>query len=238
MSGAVVLHSGGQDSSTCLAWAIDRWGKDNVYPVAFDYVQRHSVELKQAEAVCRELGVRFPVRIPATGLAYIGGAALTNQEIEVNTNAKDTGNVYAEEHGLPSTFVPGRNLLFFTLAAAFGAKMGIYTLVTGVCEADDAGYPDCRESFVRSAEKTLRLALDEPWVEVHAPLLHRSKAETFELAAELGVLEMVLEHTHTCYNGDRSHRHPWGYGCGECGACQERAKGWDGYISEVVNDPA
>jgi len=225
-TGAVVLHSGGQDSTTCLAWAIDLWGKDNVYPVAFNYSQRHEIELEKAEEICEMLGVA-PLRILAVpALHALGAAALTNKDISVNVNPEGTGNKYAEEHNLPSTFVPGRNLLFFTLAAAYGATLGHYNLVTGVCQTDDAGYPDCREVFVKSAARTLRLALDEDFVDVHAPLLHKSKAETFALAASLGVLGIVVEHTHTCYHGDRSARFPWGYGCGKCGACQERARGW------------
>ncbi len=238
MSGAIVLHSGGQDSTTCLAWAIERFGPDHLHPVSFDYGQRHSVELDQAKNICDMFGVRRPYVIDASGLKQLAGAALTNPDIDVNVDAAETGNIFAEVHGLPSTFVPGRNLLFLTFAAAYGAKFGIYDLVTGVCEADDAGYPDCRAGFISAAIVVLREALDEPLVEVHTPLLHKTKAETFALAAHLGCLEVILERTHTCYHGDRSKRHPWGYGCGECGACQERAKGWDEYVDLVVEDPA
>lgn len=238
MTGAVVLHSGGQDSTTCLAWAIEEFGRDNVYPVSFDYRQKHAVELGQAQKICKKFRVRDPYRIDASALSQLSSAALTNSEIEVSADASGTGNVFAEEHGLPSTFVPGRNMLFFTLAMAYGAKMGIYDLVTGVCEADDAGYPDCRASFVAAAEDALCEALDEPKVFIHAPLLRRSKAETFSLAAELGVLNTILEDTHTCYHGDRSKRFPWGYGCGECPACKERENGWNYYLIGVVEDPA
>lgn len=231
MNRAVVLHSGGQDSTTCLGWAIEEWGRDSIWTVSFDYGQRHRVETQQADVICDELGIppERRARYTIEALAQLAGAALTNRDIEVNVNAQGSGNVFAEEHDLPSTFVPGRNVLFLTLALAYGAKRGIYDLVTGVCETDRAGYPDCRQEFVGAIEETLRIALDEPAVTIHAPLLQRSKAETFQLAQELGILELVLEETHTCYHGDRSHRFDWGYGCGDCGACIERRDGWESY---------
>lgn len=227
MMKAVVLHSGGQDSTTCLGWAVDQFGEENVYPLVINYGQRHAVEIEQAHKIARYIApsnAAAEANVPALG--EIGAAALTNDDIEVNVDAEGTGNVYAETHGLPSTFVPARNLLFFSVAAAYGAPLGAYNIVTGVCAADDAGYPDCRDVFVRSASVTLRLALDEPDVRINAPLLHKTKAETFAMADELGILEVVLEDSHTCYQGDREHRFEWGYGCGECGACHERAKGW------------
>lgn len=225
MDKAIVLHSGGQDSTTCLAWAAEQVGKDNVYPLGFFYGQRHEVELNAARDVCRVLDIRQPTFMSAVQLQSLGGAALTDKGIEPSVDATGSGNKYAEDHGLPSTFVPGRNMLFLTLATAYGAKLGVYDLVTGVCEADDAGYPDCRSAFISVAQEALTLAIDEPVV-VHAPLLSRTKAETFELADKLGILDTVIEVTHTCYNGDRTKKHDWGYGCGECGACAERAKGF------------
>lgn len=228
MTGAIVLHSGGQDSSTCLAWAIQEFGgPQNITPVAFDYGQRHRIELRCARRVCEEFRVQPPYVIPIEALSNLGAAALTNPGITIDTDAADTGNKYAETHGLPSTFVPGRNVLFLTLALAFGARDGIYDLVTGVCETDRAGYPDCREEFVVSMADTLRQALAEPDVNIHAPLLHRSKAETFLLAHELDVLPTILEHTHTCYRGERLQRFDWGYGCAACGACIERRDGYE-----------
>lgn len=224
--GAVVLLSGGQDSTTCLAWAIELWGAPNVHPVAFRYGQRHAIELRCAERVCHELGVRQPWVLPIEALSDLSAAALTSKDIPVDVDAAGTGNVFAESHDLPSTFVPGRNVLFLTLALAYGAKAGIYDLVTGVCETDRAGYPDCRKEFVVSLEETLSLALTED-VCIHAPLLKRSKAETFLLADELGVLDTILELTHTCYEGNRDNRFDWGYGCGACGACVERRDGWE-----------
>lgn len=228
---AVVLHSGGQDSSTCLAWAVHRWGADRVFPVSFHYGQKHAVELQCAQEICARLEVRMPNRLPVEALSILGGAALTDPDnVQVSADPAGTGNLYAEAHGLPSTFVPGRNLLFFTLAAAYAAKHGIRNIVTGVCEADDAGYPDCRGSFVRAAETAISEALDER-IAIHAPLLDKSKAETFALASSLGVLDLIVESTHTCYNGvhDAAHKHDWGYGCGQCPACEERKKGWEQY---------
>lgn len=233
--GVIVLLSGGQDSSTCLAWAIDTFGADGIRPVSFDYGQRHRIELTCARRVCGAMGVMPPFVIPVEALGRIGGAALTDEDVAIDTDATGTGNKYAEEHDLPSTFVPGRNVIFLTLALAFGAKDGIYDLVTGVCETDRAGYPDCRSEFVQSLERTLRFALDEPFVNIHAPLLKRSKAETFALADELGVLDLILEHTHTCYRGERLQRWDWGYGCGACGACVERRDGYEAF-QRLVRD--
>lgn len=222
---AIVLHSGGQDSTTCLAWAIRKWGKDNVWPVSFFYGQRHENELQAARDICRTLDVRPPKFISAVQLQSFGGAALTDKSIEPNVNATGSGNKYAEDHGLPSTFVPGRNMLFLTLATAYGAKLGVYNLVTGVCEADEAGYPDCREEFIIAAEDALTAALNHP-IAIHTPLIAHSKADTFALAEELGILETILKETRTCYRGEANLLHEWGYGCGECGSCVERAKGW------------
>lgn len=234
---AVVLLSGGQDSTTCLAWAAYRWGPDNLFPVSIYYGQRHKIELDCAHAVCETLGVREPRVLSLEILRDLGGAALTDERVVVDTDATGTGNVFAEEHDLPSTFVPGRNLLFFTSAIAFGARHGVYNLVTGVCEADAAGYPDCRGEFVDAAQDALRAALDESRVLIHAPLLERSKAETFLLAEELGVLDTIIEQTHTCYHGNHDTKHDWGYGCGACGACEERANGWLQYrnMSSVLD---
>lgn len=227
MTPAVVLHSGGQDSTTCLAWATHMFGRDDIYPVAFEYGQRHAVELVQGKKIADVLGVRPVEYISVEALSQFASAALTNTKIKVEAEAsEESQNQWAHMHGLPSTFVPGRNMIFLGLAAAYGAKFGIVDLVTGVCQADDAGYPDCRESFVKSMEETIGEALGDDSYTIHAPLLHRNKAQTFKLAESLGVLDLVLEETHTCYNGDRSARHAWGYGCGQCPACVERAKGW------------
>jgi 7-cyano-7-deazaguanine synthase len=231
MRGAVVLTSGGQDSTTCLMWAIKQFGAVNIHTVNFFYGQKHSIELDCSTRICRRLGVREPLTLPVDALTVLGGAALTDHGITVEGQAsKESGNKFAADHGLPSTFVPGRNMLFLTLAAAYGAKNGIYDLVTGVCEADDAGYPDCRAQFIADAQQALSSALDED-VCVHAPLLSISKKDTWLLAGELGgddFVKIIVDETHTCYHGvhDEDHFHDWGYGCGECPACNERSKGF------------
>lgn len=227
--GTVVLHSGGQDSTTCLAWSIDQYGPEQVHPLIVNYGQRHAVELEQARIIVDHLlPGRTAREVDLAVLRDLGATALTSDNIEVNTNAAGTGNQYAADHDLPSTFVPGRNLLFLTTAAAYGATLGAYRIVTGVCAADEAGYPDCRPQFIADASLAITSALDER-VTIEAPLLYRTKAETFQLAQDLGILDLVLEETHTCYHGNRDQRHPWGYGCGTCGSCQERAAGWNTY---------
>lgn len=231
MTQTIVLLSGGQDSTTCLAWARNELGP-GIRTVAFDYGQRHKVELEQAEWIAARMeGVISHAELPVEALKYLGGAALTNPDIEIEGVASEESlNAHAHSRGLPSTFVPGRNMLFLTLAAAYGARFGIYDLVTGVCEQDRAGYPDCRAEFIEAAETALSLALDEQ-VTIYAPLLKRNKAETFALAHQYGMLDVIVDHTHTCYNGvhDEEHKHDWGYGCGECPACVEREKGWIGF---------
>jgi 7-cyano-7-deazaguanine synthase len=234
MGKAVVLHSGGQDSTTCLAWAIQMFGLENIYPLIIDYNQRHRIEIECAHEICTIWRTQAPRVLYLDALADLGGAALTDRKVEVNVDAQDTGNVFAAEHDLPSTFVPGRNMLFFTLAAAYGATLGAYDIVTGVCETDRAGYPDCRLEFVQAAREALWLALDDTRVTIHAPLIHLSKGRTFELAAVSGALDTVLEKTNTCYHGKRDVRHEWGYGCGACGACLERSRGWEEYKKLVA----
>ena len=229
---AVVLHSGGQDSTTCLVWAIDKYGPDHVHPLIVDYGQRHAVELEQARLIVDQLLPGRKAReVQLAVLRDLGAAALTSDTIEINTDATGTGNQYAADHQLPSTFVPGRNLLFLTVAAAYGATLGAYDLITGVCAADEAGYPDCRPQFIADASLAITTALDER-VTIHTPLLYLTKADTFKLANDLGVLDLILEETHTCYRGNRSNRHPWGYGCGTCGSCQERAAGWTTFTNK------
>lgn len=224
MARAVVLMSGGQDSTTCLAWALSEF--ERVVALSIDYGQRHEVELACAAAICRAWGVERHV-IPVNTLTALGGAALTDESIDVEGKA-DIGSraLWAASRGLPSTFVPGRNLLFFTVAAAWGLPRGYNVLVTGVCEADRSGYPDCRLEFVRAASDAIQLAMDAPEFAISAPLLTRSKAETWLLAEELGVRETIVQETHTCYHGHRSPMHKWGAGCGQCPACLERAAGY------------
>lgn len=227
---AIVLLSGGQDSTTCLAWAKRQMGWDT-RTVAFDYGQRHSVELKQAAEISDRLGATSFSILNTKVLSDLGGAALTDDRVAVEAKASPTGlNVHAASHGLPSTFVPGRNMLFLTLAAAFGARFGCYNLVTGVCQQDRAGYPDCRLEFIDAAQEALSLALDEP-ISIHTPLIDKSKAQTWQLADDLGILDLVKDLTHTCYHGDRSVKNAWGYGCGQCPACEERRRGFVEYTT-------
>jgi 7-cyano-7-deazaguanine synthase len=228
-SGALVLFSGGQDSTVCLGYALA--GYDRVETVGFDYGQRHGVELECRKRVREEAASRFPAwalklgadhRINIASFGAIGETALTsNAEIEMLAS------------GLPSTFVPGRNLVFFVYAAALGYRRGLHSLVGGMCETDYSGYPDCRDSTLRALEQSIRLGTELPFAIV-TPLMWRTKAETWVLAQELGgevFVDLIIEHTHTCYQGERSMRHAWGYGCGTCPACELRAKGfaeWQG----------
>ena len=206
---ALVVLSGGQDSTTCLYWAIDRFGAANVSTISFDYGQRHIIELECAARIAEHASVSNAC-LPINTFAALGGDALTNSDIPVE-------NSISAESGLPNTFVPGRNLVFLTFAAAYAYQRGIDHLVTGVAQTDYSGYPDCREDTIRSLQQTLRAGMDSTVV-IHAPLMHLSKKETVELALQLGALP-ALAFTHTCYNGARPP-------CGECPACELRAKGF------------
>lgn len=228
----VIALSGGQDSTTCLLdLAINQQYGDDIYPVFFDYGQRHKIELLSANEICKMLGLRDPYVIPVEALNKMGGAALTNRAIEVNTDATGTGNVFAEKHGLPSTFVPGRNMVFLGLAGAYAAQVGATDIVTGVCQADDAGYPDCRSEFITAMERAVNEALGvegtPDTIKIQAPLLYKTKADTWAMADSIeGGLRIIIDKTHTCYEGDHETKNEWGYGCGKCGACVERANGY------------
>jgi 7-cyano-7-deazaguanine synthase len=229
---AVVAFSGGQDSTTCLFYALGRYGHSNVHAVSFNYGQTHAVELGCARLICERQHVPHTV-VDVPAFSQLADAALTNPDIPVEATAgeHDVGdnNWHAISRGLPSTFVPGRNIVFLSLAAAYGIPRGATVLVTGVCEQDRAGYPDCRREFVAALVDAIRLGTDTPEFTVDAPLLDRDKAQTWQLADDLGVLDTVINDTHTCYRGDRSVLHAWGRGCGTCPACQERARGWREY---------
>jgi 7-cyano-7-deazaguanine synthase len=231
---AVVAMSGGQDSTTCLAWALEKYGAGNVHAITFDYKQRHRVELDAARGICASWSVpQVTLSVPA--FAELGAAALTSDRIDVSADATGTGNAHAERRGLPSTFVPGRNLIFLGLVGAYAAQHAIGNVVTGICWADEAGYPDCRPEFRDRFEDALNAAMglpDESKIRVEAPLLFLDKAATWALADTLGVLETIIERTHTCYRGERDALHPWGYGCGTCPACVERANGFDTFTSK------
>ncbi|GAA4225813.1 7-cyano-7-deazaguanine synthase QueC [Actinomadura meridiana] len=221
---ALVSLSGGQDSGTCLFWALSEY--DEVEAVSFDYGQRHRVELDCASRLASRAGVRHTVLELGPAFRQMGGSSLIDESIDSRFDATGTGNDYAARHGLPSSFVPGRNVVLLGYGAALAATRGAHTLVTGVCSTDDAGYPDCRIDFVRSYELALRQALDEPAFRIEAPLLDLTKAETWGLAQRLRCLDEIVEHTHTCYHGDRSTLFDWGYGCGRCPSCTTRAAGW------------
>ena len=216
-SKALVILSGGQDSVTCLGFALNNF--KHVECIAFNYGQNHSVELEQAEKICAKLDV--PLLILKTDiLSAFADSALVTQ-----------GNVSKPHHRndkLPASFVPNRNAMFIVFAHAYAQKIGAETLITGVCQTDYSGYPDCRDDFISSIQNTLNLGYDTS-IDIMTPLMFLNKAETFALAEECGILDTVVDESHTCYNGDRSKSHPWGKGCGTCPACELRAKGWDEY---------
>ena len=219
---AVVVLSGGQDSVTCLGLALKNFEK--VYAVGFVYGQKHEVEIRCAHRICQEHGVPFTVfSIPA--LQFIGNSALIR-----GTEQKDVSAKHAQNANLPASFVPNRNALFLTTAHAYAQKVGADCLITGVCETDFSGYPDCRDEFIRSLEETLNLGY-ETNIKIYTPLMWLNKAETFALAKEVDFLTVVLEDSHTCYNGDHNTNFVWGYGCGECPACKLRANGFEAFIA-------
>lgn len=224
MNRAVVLLSGGQDSTTVLYKTLRDY--DQVDAVSFDYGQRHAVELELASQTAAKNMIPWTI-IPVEGLKKLGAASLTNDEIPNTERGATAPGGWHSDHALPPSFVPGRNMLFFTLAAAYAIPKYIDTIVTGVCATDHAGYPDCRAEFVGAAEVAIRLAMDTPSFSIDAPLLNLTKAQTWQLADDLGVLGEIVMNTNTCYEGNRHDAHPWGFGCGVCGACTERALGWE-----------
>ncbi|WP_158045930.1 7-cyano-7-deazaguanine synthase QueC [Skermanella pratensis] len=228
---ALVLFSGGQDSATCLAWALDRFA--HVETIGFDYGQRHRVELECRIRFRDKLAARMPDWSARLGddhmldlsvLGAVSDTALTGE-----------AEIRYQENCLPSTFVPGRNLLFFTFASAVAYRRGIRHLVGGMCETDYSGYPDCRDDTLKSLQVTLNLGMDQRFV-VHTPLMWIDKAATWEMADRLGgraLVDLTVEDTHTCYLGDRATRHDWGYGCGTCPACELRSAGWSRYQASL-----
>ena len=225
---ALVLFSGGQDSTTCLALALSRY--DRVETIAFDYGQRHAVELQARLRVLAEIKAQFPQWAPRLGEDHLLDLAVLGQVSETSLT-RDTAFAM-EQTGLPNTFVPGRNLLFLTLAAALAYRRGLEVIVTGVCETDYSGYPDCRDDSMKAMQLALSLGMDKRFL-IETPLMWIDKAETWQLAHRLGgqpLVDLIVEHTHTCYLGDRSHRQDWGYGCGACPACELRAKGFARFV--------
>jgi 7-cyano-7-deazaguanine synthase len=225
---ALVLFSGGQDSSVCLAWALKHY--DRVETIGFDYGQRHSIEMTTRLSVLSKFREVFPAAAEKLGedhvcdlkgFGAVAESALTRESEIVMT-----------ERGLPSSFVPGRNLVFFVYAAAVADRRGIDHLVGGMCETDYSGYPDCRSNTLDAMEKTLVLGVERPF-RIDTPLMQLNKAQTWALSHELGgdeLVQLILEETHTCYVGARGERHAWGYGCGECPACQLRKTGFEHFL--------
>ncbi|MBP1682004.1 MAG: exsB protein [Proteobacteria bacterium] len=221
MSRALVVFSGGQDSTTCLGWAKNRF--EYVESITFDYGQKHRVEIAQAGKIAEALAVKNTL-LSLDAFSQLNDSALIDSTQDIGAHHKTHTN-------LPASFVPNRNAIFFTLAHAFAQKQEIEHIIIGVNQTDYSGYPDCREPFVKALELALNLG-SEANITFHYPLMHLTKAETFALSATEGVLELVLNESHTCYNGDHKHKHAWGYGCGECPACILRKQGWEAYAKE------
>jgi len=229
---ALVLFSGGQDSTTCLAQALSKY--ERVETVGFDYGQRHSVELQARLVVLREIRAQFPQWAHKLGEDHFLDLAVLGQVSETSLT-RDTA-FRMESSGLPNTFVPGRNLLFLTLAAALAYRRDLQVLVTGVCETDFSGYPDCRDDTMKAMQLALSLGMDKRFL-IETPLMWIDKAATWSLAEALGgkpLVDLIIEHTHTCYLGDREHRHAWGYGCGQCPACELRLRGYAAYAAAAT----
>ena len=225
---ALVLFSGGQDSTVALAWALDRF--EAVETIGFDYGQRHRVELDCRATIRDALPALSPLYAQRLGADHMVDLAALGA-ISETALTRDTEIAFAET-GLPTTFVPGRNLIFLTFAAALAYRRGAKHIVLGVCETDYSGYPDCRDDTIKAMQVALGLGLDRRLV-LHTPLMWRDKAQTFALARALGgeaLLDLVVEQSHSCYLGDRSTRHSSGYGCGSCPACELRAKGYAAYL--------
>jgi len=225
---ALVLFSGGQDSATCLAWALNHY--DRVETVGFDYGQRHAIEMTTRKTVLERFREVFPLAALRLGEDHVcdlkGFGAVAESSLTRQTE------IVMTERGLPSSFVPGRNLAFFVYAAALADRRGIDHLVGGMCETDYSGYPDCRNNTLQAMQQVLRLGVERPYT-IHTPLMYLDKAQTWSLAHNLGgdsLVDLILEDTHTCYNGVRAERHAWGYGCSNCPACQLRKTGFEHFL--------
>ena len=242
-SSALVLFSGGQDSTTCLALALSKY--DRIETIAFDYRQRHHVELECRLNVLREIRVQFPEWAQKLGQDHLLDLGVLG-EVSDTSLTRDTA-FKMEQSGLPNTFVPGRNLLFLTLAAAVAYRRDLQVIVTGVCETDFSGYPDCRDDTMKAMQLALSLGMDKRFL-IETPLMWIDKAATWQLAKDLGdkseshhggenLVNLIIEHTHTCYLGDRAHRHAWGYGCGSCPACELRERGYVRFTASRALQP-
>ncbi len=226
-SAALVLFSGGQDSTTCLAWALDRFAR--VETIGFLYGQRHAVEMDVREPIRDALRAHSPVWSERLGPDHV--VPLEALPLVSRSALVDGGSFGLRDDGLPKTFVPGRNLVFLMFAAIVAQQRGLKVLVAGTCETDYSGYPDCRDDTVKALQVALNLGM-QTRLTIETPLMWLDKAQTWELAGALGgdeLMSLVVEMTHTCYAGDRTHRHSWGYGCDACDACALRARGWSAY---------
>ena len=232
---ALVLFSGGQDSTTCLAYALAKYQR--VETVSFDYGQRHRVELDARLRVRSEIRHHFPDWADRLGDDHLLNLAVLG---EISDGALTRDMVFKmEANGLPNSFVPGRNLMFLTLAAALAYRRDLQVLITGVCETDFSGYPDCRDDTMKATQLALSLGMDRRFL-IETPLMWIDKAQTWSLAESLGgvpLIDLILEHTHSCYLGNREHRHVWGYGCGACPACGLRARGYAQYAAALPPRP-
>ena len=224
-----MLFSGGQDSTACLAWALDRYA--HVETIGFDYGQRHRVELECRGQVRAALQTGFPQWARRLGDDHLLDLSLLGQISD--TALTDARAIEMTAQGLPNTFVPGRNLMFFNLAAAVAYRRGLSVLVGGMCETDFSGYPDCRDNTLKALQVAISLGLATPMT-IETPLMWLTKAQTWALAEQLGgapLIALTLEQTHSCYLGERTQRHAWGYGCGGCPACDLRRKGYEGWLT-------
>jgi 7-cyano-7-deazaguanine synthase len=222
---ALVLFSGGQDSTTCLAWALQRY--ERVETIGFDYGQRHAIELSVRPAILGQMRALNPQWDARLGEDHMIDLSLISKISD--TALTSNVEIAMQENGLPNTFVPGRNLLFLTFAAALAYRRGLKHIVAGVCETDYSGYPDCRDDTLKALQVAINLGMQARFV-LHTPLMWRDKAATWALADRLGgaaLVEAIRTETHSCYLGDRSHFHPWGFGCGACPACELRRRGWE-----------
>ena len=227
---ALVLFSGGQDSTTCLAWALERY--EHVETIGFDYGQRHRIELECRLNILQEVRNRFPNWAKRLGEDHVLDLKLLGQISDTAMTAEKT--IEFEKNGLPNTFVPGRNLLFLTFAATIAYRRGLTVLVGGMCETDYSGYPDCRDNTLKATQVALSLGMDASVI-IETPLMWLNKAQTWRLAEDLGnrdFVSLIQEESHTCYLGTRQLKHEWGYGCGTCPACELRKTGYEQYIQE------
>lgn len=213
---SLVIFSGGQDSTTCLGYALKKY--DEVYAVNFNYGQNHAIEVQQARAITQKLGVKL-IPVDISFFADLTMSALVS--------GQDVNKQHPDFKELPASFVPNRNALFLVLSHTLAQKLGIQHIVAGMCQTDFSGYPDCREQFINAMK--IALELSSKYIEIETPLMFKTKAQTFQMAEDYEILDEVIFLSHTCYEGDRNTLHEWGYGCGECPACKIRAKGWEEY---------